>query len=177
MRVLKYLSATKNQVLVLRPNGELRIEGYVDAAFGCHDDGKSHTGVIITLCGALVGSMSSKQKIVSKDSTEAELAGLSDKVMAIIQCNEFMKSQGYDMGAAKVFQDNTSCIQLVTKAGGIYRTKYYLVRMARIKELVDNGEIEIVYLETKRMLADILTKPLQGSLFQFLLSVIINKIY
>ena len=174
MRVLKYLYSTKSQVLVLAPTGELKVEGYIDAAFGCHEDGKSHTGVVITLAGMMVASMSSKQKIVSKDSTEAELAGLSDKVLSVVQCYEFLCGQGYDNGPPTVYQDNTSCIHLVTQDGGSFRTKYFKVRRARIREMCDAGEILLVYLETRRMLADILTKPLQGGLFLFLLQCIIG---
>jgi hypothetical protein len=44
LHVFKYLSATKVQALVLRPTDELRIEGYVHAAFGYHGYGKSHQG-------------------------------------------------------------------------------------------------------------------------------------
>ena len=48
------------------------VEGYVDAAFGKHVDGKSHTGRIIMIGETPVAVKSGKQKIVTKDSTEAE---------------------------------------------------------------------------------------------------------
>ena len=73
-----------------------------------------------------------------------------------------------------MYQDNTSCIHLVTQDGVSFRTKYFKVRRARIREMCDAGEILVVYLETRRMLADILTKPLQGGLFLFLLQCIIG---
>ena len=38
--------------------------------------------------------MSSKQKIVTRDSTEAELVGLSDKLTTVLLCYEFMRGQG-----------------------------------------------------------------------------------
>ena len=73
--------------------------GYIDAAFGCHPDGKSHTGLVVTVGGATVLCASTKQKIVTKNSTEAGLVDLSDKVMSVIQCGEFMKHQGHDRSA------------------------------------------------------------------------------
>ena len=85
-RVLKYLNGTAEQVLVLRPSTELKLEGYIDASFGCHPDGKSHTGLVVTLGGCTVLCMSSKQKLVTRDSTEAELVGLSDKITSVVQC-------------------------------------------------------------------------------------------
>jgi peptidyl-tRNA hydrolase len=44
--------------------------------------------------GANVLSKSSKQKIVTKDSTESELVGLSDMMMPVMQCTDFLKDQG-----------------------------------------------------------------------------------
>ena len=50
----------------------------MDATFGCHDDGKSHTGMVVKLGNASVIVKSSKQRIVTNDSTGAELVALSD---------------------------------------------------------------------------------------------------
>jgi hypothetical protein len=49
------------------------VKAYIDAAFGGHTDGKSQSGCIIMLGGTQVIEICRKQKIVSKDSTEAEL--------------------------------------------------------------------------------------------------------
>lgn len=38
--------------------------------------------------------MSRKQKIVTKDSTEAELVALSDTISFVEQCDNFMREQG-----------------------------------------------------------------------------------
>jgi hypothetical protein len=79
----------------MQPSINLAVKGYIDAAFGTHDDGKSHTGLVVKFGGATVLCMSSKQKIVTRDSTEAELIGLSDKLLTVMQCHEFMKGQRY----------------------------------------------------------------------------------
>ena len=75
---------------MLRLN-DLTLVGYVNAAFGCHVDGKSHTGLVVMLGGANVLCKSSKQKIVTKDSTEAELVGLSDQIQCVMLCAKFLK--------------------------------------------------------------------------------------
>ena len=74
--------------------------------------------------------MSSKQKMVTKDSTESELVGLSDKIMSVVQCYDYVQAQGVECVVPVVHQDNTSTITLVTKGGGQYRTKYLRVRQA-----------------------------------------------
>jgi hypothetical protein len=165
-RVLKYLNGTMEYVQVLQPSARMLLEGYIDASFGCHDDGKSHTGLIVVLAGCAVLCMSQKQKIVTKESTEAELVGLSDKLMAVVKCYDFLIAQGVDIPLPKIFQDNTSTISLVTKGGGKYRTKYLRVRQAFVKECCEDGMVTVMYMPTARMLADMLTKPLQGALFR-----------
>ena len=173
-RLLKYLSGTLDHVLILKPRGNLNVVGYIDAAFGCHPDGKSHTGLVVTVGGATVLCASTKQKIVTKNSTEAELVGLSDKVMSVIQCEEFMKHQGHDLPPPDIMQDNTSTITLVKDGGGQYRTKYMRVRQGFVKERLDAGEIDIKYLRTTGMLADYLTKPLQGELYRVMTRAIMG---
>eukprot|EP00428_Durinskia_dybowskii_P086402 CAMPEP_0170436806 /NCGR_PEP_ID=MMETSP0117_2-20130122/44342_1 /TAXON_ID=400756 /ORGANISM="Durinskia baltica, Strain CSIRO CS-38" /LENGTH=226 /DNA_ID=CAMNT_0010696875 /DNA_START=55 /DNA_END=736 /DNA_ORIENTATION=+ len=55
-----------------------RVLRYVDASYGMHADGKSHTGLCISLGTGPVFARSAKQHIVTKSSTEAELVGCSD---------------------------------------------------------------------------------------------------
>ena len=86
--------------------------------------------------------------------------------MQVVKCYDFLIAQGKECEVPLVFQDNTSTITLVTKGGGQYRTKYLRVRQAFVKERVDVGEVTIQYLPTARMLADMLTKALQGVLFK-----------
>jgi hypothetical protein len=74
-RVMGYLKMTKAREMVLTYRGEWSVVGYIDAAFGCHADGKSQSGCLVQVGGATVQAISRKQKIVTKDSTEAELAG------------------------------------------------------------------------------------------------------
>lgn len=167
-RLLKYLNGSVESVLVLEPKDDLKVEGYIDASFACHPDGKSHTGLLVTLGGCTVLCMSSKQKLVTRDSTEAELVGLSDKLLGVVQCRDFVRAQGMEVEAPQVYQDNTSTITLVTKGGGQYRTKYMKVRQAFVQERAAAGDVNITYMPTGRMLADTLTKALQGAVFRHL---------
>ena len=71
VRIAKYLNGTKELALSLTADENITINSYIDASFACHRDGKSHTGEMITLGGGAVFAKSSKQKLVSKSSTEA----------------------------------------------------------------------------------------------------------
>ncbi len=64
-----------------------------------------------------------------------------------------------------IYQDYTLVISLVTKVGGIVCTKHR-VRMNLCREAVDERRIRIAYIHTTKILADGLTKPLEGSAFK-----------
>jgi hypothetical protein len=93
-RALKYLRSTADLGLTLEANDIISVLGYVDASYGVHIDGKSHTGTAITLGKGAVYAKSGKQKVVSKSSTEAELIGLSDSASQIIWTRDFLIGQG-----------------------------------------------------------------------------------
>jgi hypothetical protein len=75
-RLLGYLLGTRDRGIVLRIGEHMTVRPFIDAAYGVHTSrGKSHTDCAIVLgnAGALF-CKSTKQKIVTKSSTEAELA-------------------------------------------------------------------------------------------------------
>ena len=140
-----------------------------------HDDYKSRTGAVLSLGKGGVWFTSSKQKLVSKSSTEAELIALSDVVSQVVWTRDFLIAQGYNMGPAKVFQDNLSTMALVDKGGSTaQRTRHIGIRFFFVKDRVDTGEIVIEHLSTTEMVADLMTKPLQGDLFRKLRRVLLN---
>jgi len=107
------------------------------SSYGVHADGKSHTGVYITLGRGGVFFRSTKQKIVTKSSTESELVGLSDSLSQAIWTREFLIGQGYKVGPAKVFQDNMSTITLAAKGSSTSdRTRHIHIRCFFVKDRV-----------------------------------------
>jgi hypothetical protein len=76
-----------------------------------------------------------------------------------------MKHQGGSKEKPIIYQDNMSTIAMITKGGGSTRTRHMKIRQAYAKEQVDEGELEVEYMPTGQMIADILTKPLAGALF------------
>ena len=98
-RLMRYITDTKDRGVTFRPGTRgICVRVFVDAAYGVHADGKSHTGscVVIGDVGA-VHSRSTKQSIVTKSSTEAELVALSDSANHGLYLQNFLISQGYDM--------------------------------------------------------------------------------
>jgi hypothetical protein len=80
------------------------VHTYIDASYAVHRDAKSHTGVVITLVGGAIYCKSSKQKVVSKSSTEAELIGVSDGLTQVLWTRLYLEAQGYVMGPITLYQ-------------------------------------------------------------------------
>ena len=67
---------------------------YVDAAFAIHADYKSHTGATMTFGEGAVQSISRKQKLNTRSSTEAELVAADDAAVMILWTKLFLEEQG-----------------------------------------------------------------------------------
>ena len=175
-RLLGFLKRTKKRVLILRPK-DLTLLAYIDAAFASHFDSKSHTGVAFFLGGALIFIASRKQKCVTKSPTESELVALTDYISLVESFAEFF---GFIINTPVripvVYQDSTSVISLVTKGGGIVRTKHLRVRMNLCKEGVEQNKFRITYVPTKRMIADGCTKALEKKEFELFMNCLLNSI-
>ena len=65
----------------------------IDASFAVHPGCKSHTGACLTLGHGSVLYISSKQKISTKSSTEAELVGVDDAMTFVMWTKHFFESQ------------------------------------------------------------------------------------
>ena len=92
-RMLEFLKTTKHDVLTLEANNYGKITWHLDAAFGVHNDYKSHTGAVMTLGKGCIQSISTKQKVNSRSSTEAELISMDDILSKVIWTKLFMKSR------------------------------------------------------------------------------------
>ena len=137
-----------------------------DVAYAIHQDGKSHTGVVITMGGSPVSIKSSKQKLVTLSSTEAELEGVVTVLKQAQPIRRLLKELELLQDPATVLQDNKSTITIAKNGEGYSgKSKHFRVRYGAVAEQYANGEITFDHLDTERMTADILTKPGGGSNF------------
>ena len=89
IRLLQYFNGTLDMPLILGADSLAKSKPWVDAAYAVHDDMKSHTGGATSLgCGAIM-CKSTKQKLNTKSSTEAEVVGSSDYLPNTIRARMF----------------------------------------------------------------------------------------
>ena len=174
-RLLGYLNSTYHMGLVLEANKSLQIISYVDASFAVHADMRSHSGGIISLGKGAIWSKSSRQKLNTKSSTEAEFVAASDLCSQVIWTRDFLIEQGHAVGPAVLYQDNHSAVRLMENGtSNAERTRHIAIRFFWLKDRINSRELTVVYCPTADMVADLLTKPLQGEQFRRLRRLLLN---
>jgi hypothetical protein len=140
-------------------------------------DCKGHSGRIISIGrnGGPVFVKSSKQRLVAKSSTEAELICLSDATSDVVWIKTIGEFLGLQKKPATIFQDNKSTMTLAeTGRSKTGNSKHIDVRYFYIKEKLEEKIVRLIHLPSEDMIADMLTKPLQGELFYKLREKLLN---
>jgi len=115
------------------------------------------------------------QTEIALSTAEAEYIALSSALRDVIPFMLFLTELSviFDLHLPKpklfcrVFEDNESCISLAK--GRFYpRTKHISLKYHHFKHHVENGTIEVHSIHTKEQTADLLAKPLDQSLFEYL---------
>ena len=168
IRLLKYLNGTRKKRLTMRADNLRVVKWYVDAAFAVHPDYKSHTGGTMTFGKGAVQTISRKQKLNTRSSTEAELVGADDAAVMILWTKMFMEAQGYTIEKNILYQDNKSAILLEVngKRSSGKRTRALNVRYFFLTDQVEKKNLIIEYCPTDDMVGDYMSKPLQGQKFR-----------
>lgn len=176
-RALMYLNGTVELGLVFESPDYTspEITAYADASFNCHVDSKSHSGVCIMLGSACVHAISTKQKIVTKSTSEAELVAADAGAAAAISIKNLINSIGYTLTPPTLFQDNKSAISMILEGSPkSFRTRHIALKFFFISDRVVTGELTVRYIGTDLMVADILTKAIQGAKFAELRNMLMN---
>ena len=166
--LIQYFRSTIELPLTLGAKKGGVLNWYVDASFAVHSNMRGHTGGGLTMGRGFPIVSSTKQKLNTRSSTESELVGVDDMMSSIIWTRYFLKEQGYDVCDNIIFQDNKSSILLERngKLSSGKRTKHINVRYFFITDRISKGEVRVEWCPTNQMVADFMTKPLQGTIFK-----------
>ena len=175
-KTIQYLENTIEFALTLAADKTKPPRWWIDASYAVHPNCRSHTGGTFTLGKGAIFTISSKQKINTKSSTEAELVAVDDCIPHMIWVNYFLYEQGYHHPTTIVYQDNRSAILLEQNGtlSSTRRTKHINVRYYFIKDKIDSKEIVVKWCPTDQMIADFHTKPLTGDKFRHFRKNILN---
>ncbi|SOV06168.1 uncharacterized protein UDID_19421 [Ustilago sp. UG-2017a] len=162
-RVLHYLKSTKEVGLVYRANEPQEpLVAHSDANWVSDTtiQRRSTLGSVVLVYGNLVAWKSATQKCVSLSTVEAEFIAATEATREVLFLKQLLCSIGIATGTPTVYSDNTGCIQVSKDPAQHWKLKHIDTKYHFIRNNVQEGRVQIKYVDTTRNLADVLTKPI-----------------
>lgn len=183
-RIGRYLKATKNKGIILKPDRKKGLECYVDADFaGGFDKNNSEdiasvfsrTGFIIKYMDCPIYWVSRLQTEICLSTTEAEYVALSQAMREVLPMISMLKelNLALNIEAQKpiikctVFEDNNGAIELASAPRMRPRTKHIALKYHFFRRFIGKT-VSIKRIDTSQQIADTLTKPLPKPGFEYL---------
>ena len=183
LRILRYAVDNKDLFTITydRRVKHVGMYAFSDSEFATLDPitRKSFYGYAIFFCGGPIAWGSKQHKRATRSTTQAEYYALSicaDEVM-IMRQSIFALSQGKLLkGPTKIFCDNRAAIgnangTMNPKASKHIELSYHLVR-----DYIENKDIQVQFIRTDAMVADILTKALVRVVYEQHSKVLHNRL-
>eukprot|EP00253_Pinus_taeda_P004507 PITA_04507 len=143
------------------------LSGYTDSDWaGSIDDRKSTTGYVFSLGSGAVTWTSKKQQAVALSSTKAEYRGAVKASCEAVWLRRMLADMHVSQtGPTSLFCDNQRVLKLAKNLVFHERTKHVETHCHYIRQLVEDGSVQLRYVPTTEQLADIFTKPLDPDKF------------
>jgi hypothetical protein len=160
--LLRYLKGSVDVGITYSPDVSDEIIGYSDSDWASDiDTRKSTTGYVFFSCGGPISWKSRLQPTVALSSTEAEYMALSSAAQEAI----YLKSIGSDFkmntkNPIIIREDNQGAIAMSLNPVDHKASKHIAIKHHFIREKVADKQIELEYVSTLDMTADVLTKSL-----------------
>lgn len=169
-RIMRYLKSSidhKLRYTRVTENKNLEIEGYCDADWASDiDNRRSCTGYVFKVSNAAVSWGSKRQQTIALSSTEAEYMAMSSAVQEAIWLKQLADELGCrTKRAVKLFCDNQSAIKLTESDIYRQRSKHIDIRFHYIRNIIKEGKVDVIYVNTKENVADSLTKAVTTEKF------------
>jgi hypothetical protein len=161
-----WVKKTKADVRIIGADDLLNMIVMIDSAHAVHNDMRGHTGGITSFGTGIIDQKSSKQKMNTRSSTETEHVGTSEFLPKSVFFELFMGAQGYKPHTI-LAKDNESEIRMLLngKASCTSNSKHVAIKYFWCTDRIKNGNISVRHCPTEKMIADYMSKPLQGKLF------------
>ncbi|KAH9706031.1 retrovirus-related pol polyprotein from transposon RE2 [Citrus sinensis] len=169
-RVLRYLKETQEYGLKFVRECDMKLTTFTDTDWGSDlNDQRSVGAYCVYLENNLISWSSKKQSVVTKSSAESEYRALAAAVSEIT----WLKSLFLEICLCCdekpiIWCDNVSAAELARNPVFHSITKHIEIDLHFIRDKVLAGDLKILYVPSAEQIADILTKPLNSSQFNYL---------
>ena len=176
MRIMGYISCTMELGLTFIP-GPINLHCAVDSSFNIYHDGKCHFGYAFFLCvgDAAFYSVSKRMKVQPLSSTEAEYVAFCEACRDAVYLSNLLESVGFKCnGPIKMYEDNQSCIDMLKGRSRHTASKHINPKFHFGRDMVSQGTVILIHVNTADQIADLFTKPLGRTVFKPLQHKLLN---
>ena len=162
LRLLRHLKSSPGKGVSFVKSKVLDLKGFSDADWAkCLFSRKSVSGYLVYFGSSLISWRSKKQDTISRSSTESEYRALGSASCEIILILKVLHDLGYSkLVPVDLLCDNESAIKLALNPIFHDKTKHFEVDVHFIREKIAKCVIQLVKVESKENVSDILTKSL-----------------
>ena len=161
-RIFRYLKGTRNYALTYGgTNSNADINIYCDADWASHADRKSVSGYVVTIAGGAVAWSSKKQNTVALSTAEAEYISATHTAKQVLWHRSlFNELEIPQPKTSTIFTDNQAAISIGHNPEFHARTKHIDIALHFLRDHVEKGNLDLIYISTHNNLADLFTKGL-----------------
>ncbi|KAK5786534.1 hypothetical protein PVK06_041171 [Gossypium arboreum] len=169
-RVLRYVKGTLGYGVKFERAEELKLVDYLDSDWAGSVDGmKSTSGYFFTLGSGIFSWSSKKQQTVAQSTAEAEYIAVAEAVNQAIWLRKLLDDLNAGQAeATKIKVDNQSAVAIAKNPVFHGKTKDFKIKYHFVREVELSKEINLVHCCSEVQLADILTKLLAATRFEYL---------
>ena len=159
--ICRYLQGTRSYKLEYTGKNGLGLVAFTDSDWGSDpNDRRSQTGYILKLAGGLISWNSRAQRTVAHSSMDAEYMALSDCSRQVIWVRTLLTELGFDFESIPICCDNQGAIFVSTNPVTERRSKHIDIRYHYIRDIVEQGLVQVYFIPGEDNPADLFTKNL-----------------
>ncbi|XP_055910669.1 uncharacterized protein LOC129945033 [Eupeodes corollae] len=160
-RVMRYLKGTQNFKLVFAKHQNENVIGFCDADWASNtEDRRSCTGYVFMFQGAAISWSSRRQQTVALSTMEAEYMSLGSATQEAVWLKQLEDELWPHLRKVPItlYCDNQNAIKLASTDAFHARSKHIDVRFHFLRNKIAAKKIDVKFVGTDEMTADILTK-------------------
>lgn len=165
--LLSYLSSTAEEGIRFK-NDDVNncLEVFCDANWGGEGSRSTH-GYIIYLFGNPIGWMSRRQSCVATSTCHTEYMSLGTAARETVWVINVVEELLGSKLKATVFCDNTAAVKVAVDLHLTKKSHHVACEFHYVNEQIDDGVLQVMWIDSAHQRADIMTKPLGHVLFKF----------
>ena len=173
-RILRYVKGTIDYGVKFDKCQEFKLYGFSGSDWvGSVDDLKSTSGYCFSLGSGVFSWCTKKQEIIAQSTVEAEFIAATAAVNQALWLKKILCDLSLQQkNKTENFVDNQAAIAIANNPVCHGKTKHFNIKLYFLREMQQSGEVNLVYYKSEEQLADMFTKSLPISKFEYLRQLI-----